>query len=94
MHPNYKKLKMSSNKEMTLNGDIDTMILLKIDLFFNRTQLEALFGELFDKDKNLMISMLDEEYLKLLDAKQQQSQGRKALEYPLGENWDDRRNAD
>lgn len=94
MHPNYKKLKMSSNKEMTLNGDIDTMILLKIDLYFNKTQLEELFGKLFDKDKALMLSLLEDDYLKLLQVKEQQSQVRKPFEYQPGENWDERRNTD
>lgn len=94
MHPNYKKLKMSSNKEMTLNGDLDTMILLKIDLTYTKTQLEDLFGTLFDKDKSMMLNILEDDYLKLIQLKEQNAASRKSCEHPPIGAWDERRNAD
>ena len=94
MHPNFKKLKMSSNKEMTLNGDLDTMILLKIDLTFTQNQLEELFGVLFDKDKTMMMNILDDDYLRLIQVKEQNAANRRALDHHAIGAWDERRNAD
>lgn len=94
MHPNFKKLKMSSNKEMTLNGDLDTMILLKIDLTFTQNQLEELFGVLFDKDKTMMMNILDDDYLRLIQVKEQNAANRRALDHQAIGAWDERRNAD
>ena len=62
MQPSYKKLLLQSNKELTVYGDIEVLILLSMHIHISKPFLEDLLSKYFDKDKAIIQRVLDEGY--------------------------------
>jgi hypothetical protein len=60
MQPSYKKLLLQSNKELTVYGDIEVLILLGLQVNISKPLLDELLAKYFDKDKALVQRVLDE----------------------------------
>jgi hypothetical protein len=63
MQPSYKKLLLQSNKELTVYGDIEVLILLGMHIQIPKQFLEELLAKYFEKDKALVQRVLDEGYI-------------------------------
>jgi len=62
MQPSYKKLLLQSNKELTVYGDIEVLILLSMHIQIPKPFLDELLAKYFEKDKGLVQRVLDEGY--------------------------------
>lgn len=62
MQPSYKKLLLQSNKELSVYGDIEVLILLGLHIQIPKAFLEELLAKYFEKDKSLVQRVLDEGY--------------------------------
>lgn len=71
MQEGHKKLLLQSNKELVVYGDIEVLLLLHMDIKIGRPAFENLMQRHFDKDRESVQSMLDENYLQLLSQNNQ-----------------------
>jgi len=67
MQPSYKKLLLQSNKELTVFGDMEVLILVGMHTSINRATMEDILSANFDKgQRETVLSVLDDEYLKII----------------------------
>lgn len=66
MQPNYKKLLLQSNKEITLNGDLEVLILLNMHFTIGQKNFNEIMGKYFEDIKGELLPILDPEYLQIV----------------------------
>lgn len=60
--PNGTRLLVVSNKEMTLYGDMEVLLLLKMHQARGQKGVEEVVDRHFPKDKNVLLDILEEEF--------------------------------
>lgn len=66
MQPNYRKLLLQSNKEITLNGDLEVLILLNMHITIGQKNFNQIRDKYFAGFKEDLTEILDPEYLQII----------------------------